>query len=64
MKHKGILCKNLLFIQWWQQGFIYTSQATFYIDKEGVQDRTIKIITMPIHYHFMLLVLQMLFSSY
>lgn len=37
------------------RGFIYTSKATLYIDKEGVQDRTVIIITMPIHYHFMLL---------
>lgn len=34
--------------------FIYTSKAALYIDKEGVRDRTVIIITMPIHHHFML----------
>lgn len=33
--------------------FIYTSKAALYIDKEGVRDRTVIIITMPIHHHFM-----------
>lgn len=35
------------------KGFIYTSKAALYIDKEGVRDRTTVVITMPIHCHFM-----------
>lgn len=32
------------------RGFIYTSKAALYIDKEGVRDRTVVIIiTVPIH---------------
>lgn len=32
------------------RGLIYTSKIALYIDKENVGDRTIIIITMPIHY--------------
>lgn len=37
--------------------FIYISKAALYIDKEDVRDRTVIIlITVPIHHHFMLLI--------
>lgn len=48
------------------RGLIYTSKVALYIDKENVGDRTIIIITMPIHYampvhhHFMLCMSEML----
>lgn len=38
------------------RGFIYTSKAALYIDKEGAQDRTIIIITAYSHYFILLYV--------